>query len=135
MKDWSLARRSLLKGLGLGAACLPLLRARPVGAQARPTPKHRRLMVIEMTQGLRQPDWKPAEGRLAAQTLPFSSAAFEPVKQDMIFLPDLSNPGITSGGQVAFAFGWRRMPQRLHALDAEWFDDRAHARIIAPGTI
>jgi hypothetical protein len=29
-KDWSLARRDLLKSLGVGAACLPILQATQV---------------------------------------------------------------------------------------------------------
>jgi hypothetical protein len=98
MKDWALARRSLLKSLGVGAACLPLLRA----GRARGASAHRRLMVIELIQGYRQAVWRPVTGSLLTQPLPTSSAAFEAVKGDMIFLPDLTNPGIGSGGRGAY---------------------------------
>ena len=67
LRDRREAGGNLLRGLGLGAACLPLVRGGRARAQVTGTPKHRRLMVIEMTQGLRQTAWKPAEGRLAAQ--------------------------------------------------------------------
>ncbi len=89
MKNWNLARRDLLKGLGVGAACLPLLHASKSWAQAAP----KRFMVIQMSEGLRMNAWKPNPGPLAGQTLPFASAAFEAHKQDMIFIPGLNNPG------------------------------------------
>jgi hypothetical protein len=55
-----------------------------------------------MTQGLRQQYWKPATGSLLDQTLPYSSAAFDAFKGQMIFLPDLTNPGIGVMGRGAF---------------------------------
>jgi hypothetical protein len=98
MRNWHQTRRDLLKRLGLGAACLPLLRAhRGWGA---PAPR-KRLMVIEMVHGLRQQAWKPATGGLATQTLPPTAAAFDGVKDAMTFLPDLTNPG-TAGGRELF---------------------------------
>jgi hypothetical protein len=89
MTNWSLARRDLLKSLGAGAACLPLLRAESAWAQAAGARKH--FMVLQMSEGLRQGAWKPGTGALG--TLPKSCAPFEPHKADMIFIPGLNNPG------------------------------------------
>jgi hypothetical protein len=99
MRDWHQSRRDVLKRLGLGAACLPLLRAqRGWGA---PAPR-KRVMVIEMVNGLRQQAWKPATGLLATQTLPPTAAAFDAVKDAMVFLPDLTNPGLPNSGTYLF---------------------------------
>jgi hypothetical protein len=91
--SWSLARRDLLKGLGVGAACLPLLRARPARAAAR-----KRLVIFASSEGYRMNDWAPKTGALAGQTLPFSTAPLEPHKEDVIILPDMSNPGFSGTG-------------------------------------
>jgi hypothetical protein len=99
MNKWDIARRDLLKSLGVGAACLPLLRAqRAVAAPGQS--KH--LMIIQMSEGYRQGDWKPKAGSLMTQTLPFSTAPFEPHKGEMIFLPNLTNPGISAGGHGSY---------------------------------
>jgi hypothetical protein len=90
MKNWHLARRDLLKSLGVGLGCLPVLRATRSWGQAA-TARH--LMIIQMSEGVRQAAWKPNAGSLMGQTLPFASAPFEPHKQDMIFIPGLTNPG------------------------------------------
>ncbi len=95
MTDWSVARRDVLKGLGVGTACLPLLRARPARAAA---PGKRRFVLFATSEGYRMKDWAPATGPLASQTLPFSTAPLEPHKKDVIILPDLSNPGFTGTG-------------------------------------
>jgi hypothetical protein len=87
MKNWSLARRDLLKSLGAGAACLPLLRATRAFGQSGS--KH--FMVLQMSEGLRQAYWKPGIGPLGM--LPKSNAPFEPFKTDMVFIPGLNNPG------------------------------------------
>lgn len=87
MKNWSLARRDLLKSLGAGAACLPLLRA----GKAFGDGGSKHFMVLQMSEGLRQGAWKPAPGPLGV--LPKSCAPFEPFKADMVFLPALTNPG------------------------------------------
>jgi hypothetical protein len=92
-KDWKLARRDLLKRLGVGAACLPLLRA----TSARADTGLKRFVVLQMSEGLRQMHWKPATGSLMTQTLPYSATPFEPHKADMIFIPGLNNPGSGNG--------------------------------------
>jgi hypothetical protein len=89
MKNWSLARRDLLKSIGAGAACLPLLRATNAFGQSGGASKH--FMVLQMSEGLRQGAWKPNTGPLTA--LPKSNAPFEPHKADMVFIPGLNNPG------------------------------------------
>jgi hypothetical protein len=97
MKAWSLARRELLKRLGLGAACLPVLRSgRARGAAA---PRH--LVIIQMTQGYRQASWRPAAGAL--QALPYTVEPFAPFRDDMIFLPGLSMPGVAISGAGSYA--------------------------------
>jgi hypothetical protein len=94
MTDWTYARRDLLKTLGVGAACLPLLRARP--ARAAGLAKH--FVCFASSEGYRMKDWAPATGPLAGQTLPFATAPLEPHKADVIILPDLGNPGFTGPG-------------------------------------
>jgi hypothetical protein len=96
MKNWSLARRDLLKRLGLGAACLPLLRAR----RARAASPRRHLVIIQMTQGYRQAYWKPPTGALA--TLPPTLAPMGPFEQDLIVLPGLTNPSAGISGRGAY---------------------------------
>ena len=98
MKNWNLARRDLLKGLGAGAACLPLLRATKSYAQV--TSPGARFMVLQMSEGLRMAAWKPSPGSLAGQTLPFASAAFEAHKMDMVFMSGLSGGG--GGGHGSY---------------------------------
>jgi hypothetical protein len=99
MRDPDLARRDLLKRLGLGAACLPLLGA--TRARGAPAPR-KRLLIIQTAQGYRQASWKPAVGALAAQVLPSSCTPLERWKNQLIFLPDLSNPNIGTTGEGAY---------------------------------
>jgi hypothetical protein len=107
MRDWHQSRRDLLKRLGVGAACLPLLRAhRGWGA---PAPR-KRLVVIEMVHGYRQAFWKPAPGPLAGRTLPDTISAFDPVRDAMIFLPDLTNPGAGTNGRYLYGVMFYGMP-------------------------
>lgn len=98
MRDWQQRRRDLLKGLGLGAAGLPLLLARR--GWGAPVPR-KRLMVIELVNGYRQTYWRPPAGALMGQ-LPETSSAFDAVKDAMIFLPDLANPGLPFNGRYLF---------------------------------
>lgn len=95
MTSWSLARRDLLRRLGVGAACLPLLGA----TRARGAPARRRLIVIQTGQGYRQQYWRPPVGPL--DTLPPSSAPLEPVKRELNFLPDLS-PSVRASGSGGY---------------------------------
>jgi hypothetical protein len=88
MKNWTLARRDLLKSLGAGAACLPLLRATKAFGDGAAN-KH--FVVLQMSEGLRQAYWKPGPGPLG--TLPKSAVPFDPHKADMVFIPGLNNPG------------------------------------------
>jgi hypothetical protein len=93
-KNWHLARRDLLRHLGVGAACLPLLHGRRVHAQDK------FLMVLQMSEGYRQQYWKPATGPLGALTP--TLAPFEPHKAELAVMPDMSNPGINTGGHSSY---------------------------------
>jgi hypothetical protein len=95
-KNWHLARRDLLRHLGVGAACLPLLHGRRVHAQG----KDKFLMVLQMSEGYRQQYWKPATGPLGALTP--TLAPFEPHKAELAVMPDMSNPGINTGGHSSY---------------------------------
>jgi len=52
--DWKLARRDLLKTLGVGAACIPLLTADRARAAGKDSVK---LIVILTSEGYRQQYW------------------------------------------------------------------------------
>jgi hypothetical protein len=103
MTNWALARRDLLKGLGVGLGCLPLLRPGVGHAQAGP---RKGFFCILTSEGYRQGDWAPKTGPLAGQTLPYATAPLEPHKADIIVLPDLGNPGYggpnTGGGHGSY---------------------------------
>src|SRR3954453_16298622 len=86
MSSWHLARRDLLKRLGLGAACLPLLRASRARAQLVPRKK---LICVLAINGYEQVSWKPAVGPLAGQTLPSISSPLEVHKNALVFLSGL----------------------------------------------
>lgn len=88
MRNWDGKRRDLLKSLGVGLACLPILRAGKTFAAGGP----KRLMIITITNGYRQLWWKPMTGDLMTQTLPDSTSPLEPHKKDLLFLPDMSFP-------------------------------------------
>jgi hypothetical protein len=91
MKNWNLARRDLLKSLGAGAACLPLLNAGRAHAQAGNDKK--KLVILQMSEGLRIGAWRPPTGSLTGGMLPKSNAGFEAHKADMIYIPNMNNPG------------------------------------------
>jgi hypothetical protein len=91
--DWELARRDLLKYLGVGAACLPLLSA---GRAKAATAAQRKMVIIHTSEGYRQQYWKPsAAGPLTM--LPDSLSPLEKHKADLIVMPDLNNVGFGSG--------------------------------------
>jgi hypothetical protein len=86
--DWKLARRDLLKQLGVGAACLPLLRA----TRAEAAPPSKKLMILAASEGYQQSAWRPKDGSLMTQTLPPSCTPLEEHKADLIFLPGMTLP-------------------------------------------
>jgi hypothetical protein len=93
MKNWELARRDLLKQLGLGLACLPVLNATRSWAQgATAEPK---LIVIHASEGYRMASWKPAPGPLG--TLPPSCSPLQGFKDYLTFLTDMTNPNYKGG--------------------------------------
>jgi hypothetical protein len=89
MTNWKLARRDLLKHLGVGAACLPLLSTTRSWAAGPEVQK--RFIILQMSEGLRQAYWKPSPGPLT--TLTPTLTAFEPIKSDLIVIPGLTNAG------------------------------------------
>ena len=98
MKTWEMRRRDVLKSLGVGLGCLPLLQSSRASAAAVP----KRLLIIASTEGYRQELWRPKDGDLMTQTLPDSSSPLEPHKADLIFLPGLTHPTFTGGGHGSF---------------------------------
>src|SRR3954470_24766533 len=91
MNKWEVSRRDLLKQLGVGAACLPLLHA-GLSRAAGGTGKH--LFIIAATEGYRQSNWLPPVGALGA-TLPKTCTDLAPLKDYLIFLPNMKNPAFT----------------------------------------
>jgi hypothetical protein len=104
--NWSLARRDLLKKLGLGAAWLPLLRT--TGARAQPVPA-RKLICVTAIQGYRQLYWKPQLGSLTGQSLPRSTGPLETHKSDLLFATDLVHRGAT--GDAAYGTLFWGLPE------------------------
>jgi hypothetical protein len=90
MNKWELSRRQILKDLGLGAACLPLLRAGTSVAASGPN----KLLVFAATEGYRTNDWLPPDGPLTA-ALPRSSSPLEKHKANLIYLHDMTNKAFT----------------------------------------
>ena len=88
--DFQLARRDLLKGLGLGAACLPIISATRSYAQAFAYPK--RMISVLLTEGYRPGQVAPPNGPLATATLPPVTLPLEKHKNDLIILANLNNP-------------------------------------------
>jgi hypothetical protein len=89
-------RRQVLRSLGLGPACLPLLHAsRSRADQAAP----KRFFCVLATEGYRPDAWKPKTGSLMGQTLPMSASPLEPLKGDLIFLPEMTNPNWQGGAR------------------------------------
>jgi hypothetical protein len=90
MKNWELERRDLLKSLGVGVACLPMLRATRSYAAGPAFPN--RLIVNLLTEGYRPGQVAPAAGSLANATLPPVTTPLEKHKNDLIILTNLNNP-------------------------------------------
>jgi hypothetical protein len=87
MNKWEKSRRDLLKGLGVGLGCLPLLKAGYVKAATGSTNK---MIVVMLTEGYVQGAWKPNAGPLTS--LPMSCTGLQPHINDVVFLPNLDNP-------------------------------------------
>jgi hypothetical protein len=98
MNTWEMRRRDLLKSLGVGMGCLPLLWSTRGSAATAP----KRVFIIASTEGYRQEFWRPQDGSLMTQTLPDSSSPLELHKSDVIFLPGLTHPTFTGGAHGAF---------------------------------
>jgi hypothetical protein len=91
---WEIARRDLLKSLGIGAACLPILTAsKKSWAQGA----DKKFFIIHATAGFWMANWRPNAGSLLTQTLPSSSAPLEPHKADLVYLINMANPKYTVG--------------------------------------
>jgi len=90
MKNWELARRDLLKGLGVGVCCLPTLRATRSYAA---TPGYaNRLMIVLLTEGYRPGQVAPPAGPLANATMPPVTEPLTKHRDDLIILTNLNNP-------------------------------------------
>jgi hypothetical protein len=94
--DWKIARRDLLKYLGVGAACLPMLSPERAHA-ATAVGGNKKLIVILTSEGYRQQFFKPMAGPLMPQKLPETLAPLEPHKADLVVMPDLANVGFGTG--------------------------------------
>jgi hypothetical protein len=87
--DWEIARRDLLKGLGVGMAFLPWM---PKRSYAQVSAFPRRLITVLLTEGYRPGLVAPATGPLANATLPAVTTPLEKHKNDIIILTNLNNP-------------------------------------------
>jgi hypothetical protein len=93
MNKWELSRRQLLRDLGLGAACLPLLNA----SVSKAADVKKNLFIVAATEGYRASNWQPADGALTGP-LPKSCVALEKHKADLIFLHTMANKAFTGCG-------------------------------------
>lgn len=91
--DWAMARRDVLKYLGVGAACLPLLQA---GRAKAAGVADRCLVTLHTSEGYRMQYWKPA-GPGPLTTLPDTLTPLEKHKADLIVMPNLNNVGFGTG--------------------------------------
>src|SRR5687767_15557526 len=87
MNKWEQSRRDLLKGLGVGLACLPVLKAGMAKAQAGKPPL--KFICHLQTEGYRIMNWLPPAGPLT--TLPSSLQPLEAFKDQLIVLGNLGN--------------------------------------------
>ena len=87
MNKWDIARRDLLKSLGLGAACLPILNASAVWAHSPSRRDYKRFVIIHATAGYWHGELAAAGRRAGgADAAQLGSAPLEPYKDDIIFL-------------------------------------------------
>jgi hypothetical protein len=101
MTRWELSRRDLLKTLGVGTACLPLLSAGMARGQTAAT---RKFICHLQTEGYRMVNWLPPAGPLPA-TLPSSLLPLAEFKDQLIVIGNLGNkafPGCVKWGHGAY---------------------------------
>jgi hypothetical protein len=91
---WDIARRDLLKSLGIGAACLPILRSSPVWAQAG---GYKTLFIVQSSEGYVQSQWKPPVGPLANASFAPLTKPLEPFRNDISFVTNLDQPNYPVG--------------------------------------
>ncbi len=102
MNRWSRSRRDLLRTLGIGAACLPILHATRSLQAAVEFP--RRLMIVLQTNGLPINIWDsvPHSPDLSKTTLPAVFGSLKPHKPNLLILPQLDNPAYQGAGHGAY---------------------------------
>jgi hypothetical protein len=93
-----LQRRALLRGLGVGAALLPVL-GRRARASGRPT----HLICVVQTGGYLQPEWQPPEGALL-DPLPLPLEPLAPHRGALLVMPALIPGGVTQGSRYGSLF-------------------------------
>ena len=93
MKNWDIARRDLLKSLGIGAACLPLLRSSKAWADGG----NKRFLLVHNSEGYVLSQWKPPVGPLAGATFPTLTKSLEPFKNELTFLTNMDQPNYPVG--------------------------------------
>jgi hypothetical protein len=94
MNKWDIARRDVLKSLGIGAACLPLLRSSAVWAQPG---GNKCFMLFHNSEGYVLSQWKPPVGPLANATFPALTKPLEPFKNELTFLTNMDQPNYPVG--------------------------------------
>lgn len=102
MNRYEVSRRELIKRLGVGSAMLPLLSAtRPLRA-AENFPK--RLIVVIQTNGLPNGTWNGVTQttNLAGTNTPDLLSPLKDFRNDLIVLPELSNPAYEGAGHGAY---------------------------------
>src|SRR5687767_8629939 len=94
MNKWDISRRDLLKSLGVGAACLPMLRSSDVWADSVAS---KRMLLIHNSEGYILPQWKPPVGPLAGATFPASTKSLGPFRNELTFVTTLDQPNYPVG--------------------------------------
>jgi hypothetical protein len=94
MKNWDITRRDLLKSLGVGAACLPILRSSKVWADQAAS---KRFLLFHNSEGYILNVWKPPVGALANATFPTSTKGLEPHRNELSFVSNLDQPNYPVG--------------------------------------
>ena len=136
MNRWLASRREVLRGLGLGLGCLPLLRAGRAESASMP----RRLICVVQPFGYRTAAWLPAgPGPLGAAALPDSTSPLTPYRDLLTFLPGLTNPGLSRctsgcGGAYGATFGVARAVPGGYAESSIPTVDQVIGQGIARGT-